>query len=93
MQRFDARMGHYGNMMTQTAKHTQMASLHTRRRKEDKGLADLVPEWRERARALGLVREKTALAPSRPLDPVIGRAGDCAACARAPTCRPTRSAA
>ena len=59
-----------------TAKHTQMAALHTRRRKEDKGLADLVPEWRERARALGLVREKAALVPSRPLDPVSGeRAG------------------
>ena len=59
-----------------TAKHTQMAALHTRRRKEDKGLADLVPEWRARAQALGLVREKTALAPSRPLDPVTGeRAG------------------
>ena len=58
--------------LSYTAKHTQMASLHTRRRKEDKGLADLVPEWRERARALGLVREKTALTPSRPLDPVTG---------------------
>ena len=62
--------------LSYTAKHTQMAALHTRRRKEDKGLADLVPEWRERARALGLVREKTVLAPSRPLDPVTGeRAG------------------
>ena len=58
--------------LSYTAKHTQMAALHTRRRKEDKGLADLVPEWRERARALGLVREKTVLAPSRPLDPVTG---------------------
>ena len=58
--------------LSYTAKHTQMAALHTRRRKEDKGLADLVPEWRERARALGLVREQTALAPSRPLDPVTG---------------------
>ena len=58
--------------LSYTAKHTQMAALHTRRRKEDKGLSDLVPEWRERARALGLVREKTALAPSRPLDPVTG---------------------
>ena len=58
--------------LSYTAKHTQMAALHTRRRKEDKGLADLVPEWRERARALGLVREKTALAPSRPIDPVTG---------------------
>ena len=58
--------------LSYTAKHTQMAALHTRRRKEDKGLADLVPEWRERARALGLVREKTALRPPRPLDPVTG---------------------
>ena len=55
-----------------TAKHTQMAALHTRRRKEERTLADLVPEWRARAQALGLVREKTALAPSRPLDPVTG---------------------
>ena len=58
--------------LSYTAKHTQMAALHTRRRKEDKGLADLVPEWRARARALGLVREKTALRPPRPLDPVTG---------------------
>ena len=58
--------------LSYTAKHTQMAALHTRRRKEDKGLADLVPEWRARARALGLVREKAALTPSRPLDPVTG---------------------
>ena len=58
--------------LSYTAKHTQMAALHTRRCKEDKGLADLVPEWRARARALGLVREKTALTPSRPLDPVTG---------------------
>ena len=58
--------------LSYTAKHTQMAALHTRRRKEDKGLAVLVPEWRARAQALGLVREKTALTPSRPLDPVTG---------------------
>ena len=58
--------------LSYTAKHTQMAALHTRRRKEERTLADLVPEWRERARALGLVREKTALTPSRPLDPVTG---------------------
>ena len=58
--------------LSYTAKHTQMAALHTRRRKEDKGLADLVPEWRARARALGPVREKTALTPSRPLDPATG---------------------
>ena len=35
-------------------------------------LADLVPEWRARARALGLVRERTALRPPRPLDPLTG---------------------
>ena len=58
--------------LSYTAKHTQMAALHTRRRKEERTLADLVPEWRARAQALGLVREKTALAPSRPLDPVTG---------------------
>ena len=58
--------------LSYTAKHTQMAALHTRRRKEERTLADLVPEWRARARALGLVREKTALTPSRPLDPVTG---------------------
>ena len=58
--------------LSYTAKHTQLAALHTRRRKEDKSLADLMPEWRARARALGLVREKTALTPSRPLDPVTG---------------------
>ncbi len=58
--------------LSYTAKHTQMAALHTRRRKEERTLADLVPEWRERARALGLVREKTALTPPRPLDPATG---------------------
>ena len=58
--------------LSYTAKHTQMAALHTRRRKEERILADLVPEWRARARALGLVREKTALTPPRPLDPVTG---------------------
>ena len=62
--------------LSYTAKHTQMAALHTRRRKEERTLADLVPEWRARAQALGLVRERTALTPSRPLDPVTGeRAG------------------
>ncbi len=55
-----------------TTAHAQMAALHTRRRKEDRTLADLVPEWRARARALGLVRERVALTPSRPLDPLTG---------------------
>ena len=49
-----------------TAENTQKAALHTRRRKEDRTLADLVPEWRARAQALGLVRERTALRPPRP---------------------------
>ena len=51
-----------------TAANAQMAALHTRRRKQDRTLADLVPQWRARARALGLVR----VAPSRPLDPLTG---------------------
>ena len=33
-----------------TAATTQMAALHTRRRKTEAGLAELVPEWRERGR-------------------------------------------
>ena len=55
-----------------TAENTQMAALRTRRRKEDRTLADLVPEWRARAQALGLVRERMALRPPRPLDPLTG---------------------
>ena len=49
---------------------TQKATLHTRRRKVEAGLADLVPQWRERARALGLGRDERALMPPRPADPV-----------------------
>ena len=55
-----------------TAENTQKAALRTRRHKEDRTLADLVPEWRARAQALGLVRERTALRPPRPLDPLTG---------------------
>ena len=55
-----------------TAENTQKAALRTRRRKEDRTLADLVPEWRARAQALGLVRERMALRPPRPLDPLTG---------------------
>ena len=55
-----------------TAENTQKAALHTRRRKEDRTLADLVPEWRAQAQALGLVRERMALRPPRPLDPLTG---------------------
>ena len=55
-----------------TAENTQKAALRTRRRKEDRTLVDLVPEWRARAQALGLVRERMALRPPRPLDPLTG---------------------
>ena len=55
-----------------TPELAQMAALHTRRRKQDRGLAELVPEWRAKARALGLSREKTALTPPRPIDPLTG---------------------
>ena len=55
-----------------TAENTQKAALRTRRRKEDRTLADLVPEWRARAQALGLVRESMALRPPRPLDALTG---------------------
>ena len=58
--------------LSYTPELAQMAALHTRRRKRDRGLAELVPEWRAKARALGLSREKTALAPARPLDPLTG---------------------
>ena len=51
----------------------QMAALHTRRRKREVGLAELVPAWRDRARALGLKRDKAALRPARPLDPDTGK--------------------
>ena len=51
----------------------QMAALHTRRRKREVGLAELVPAWRDRARALGLKRDKAALRPARPLDPATGK--------------------
>ena len=55
-----------------TPKVAQMAALHTRRRKRDTGLAELVPKWRERAQALGLERDRMALAPPRPADPETG---------------------
>ena len=60
------------NNLPYTAKNAQMAALRTRRRKSEESLADLVPEWRARVRELGLVREKAALAPPRPLDPLTG---------------------
>ena len=50
-----------------------MAALHTRRRKVDIGLAELIPRWRERAHELGLARSASAARPPRPLDPETGR--------------------
>ena len=56
-----------------TREATQKATLHTRRRKVEAGLAELVPQWRARARALGLARDEAALKPPRPVDPDSGR--------------------
>ena len=56
-----------------TAATTQMAALHTRRRKTEACLAELVPAWRERAVNLGLQCEPAALRPPRPTDPQTGR--------------------
>ena len=56
-----------------TREATQKATLHTRRRKVEAGLAELVPQWRARARTLGLARDETALMPPRPVDPETGR--------------------
>ena len=56
-----------------TAATTQMAALHTRRRKTEAGLDELAPVWRERAVSLGLQCEPEALRPPRPIDPQTGR--------------------
>ncbi len=56
-----------------TSATTQMAALHTRRRKTEAGLDELVPAWRERAVSLGLQCEPAALRPPRPIDPQTGR--------------------
>ena len=61
----------HGLPMTKEA--TQKATLHTRRRKVEAGLDELVPQWRKRAQALGLTRDETALKPPRPVDPATGR--------------------
>ena len=47
-------------------------ALHTRRRKVDIGLAELIPQWRARARGLGLTRSAAEARPPRPLDPDTG---------------------
>ena len=56
-----------------TAETAQMVALHTRRRKEDIGLAQLIPQWRARAHELDLGRSASAARPPRPLDPETGR--------------------
>ena len=55
------------------ARNAQMAALRTRRAKKEIGLSQLVPQWRARARGLGLARDKAVLRPARPLDPATGR--------------------
>ncbi|MCY4590494.1 MAG: relaxase domain-containing protein [Alphaproteobacteria bacterium] len=52
-----------------TRRNAQIATLRTRRRKEDAGVAELVPAWRAHARALGFSRSAAELAPRRPVDP------------------------
>ena len=54
------------------AKNAEKAALSTRQGKEDMRLSDLVPQWRERAREMGLVRDRGALRPDRPVDPATG---------------------
>ena len=54
------------------AKNAEMAALHTRQGKKEIGLSQLVPQWRERARELGLARDRGALRPDRPIDPLTG---------------------
>ncbi len=60
-----------------TKEALQRATLHTRRRKVEAGLDELVPQWRERARSLGLRRDVEALAPPRPIDPATGETTPC----------------
>ena len=62
-----------------TAAHTRMAALSTRRRKRDGRVAELVPQWRERARSLGLAREKAAPLAAPAGRPADGRADKVAA--------------
>ena len=55
------------------ARNAQIAALQTRQAKREVGLSQLIPQWRERARELGLVRDKAALRPARPVDPATGK--------------------
>ncbi len=54
------------------ARNAEMAALRTRRAKKEVGLSALVPQWRARARELGLARDKAVLRPARPVDPATG---------------------
>ena len=56
-----------------TARNAEIAALRTRAAKKEMGLSELVPQWRARARALGLSRDKAVLRPARPIDPATGR--------------------
>ena len=55
------------------ARNAETAALRTRAAKKEVGLSQLVPEWRARARAMGLTRDKAVLRPARPVDPVTGK--------------------
>ena len=54
------------------ARNAERAALRTRQAKRDVRLSDLVREWRDRANGMGLVRDRGALRPDRPLDPATG---------------------
>ena len=56
-----------------TREATQKATLHTRRKKVEAGLDELVPRWRRRALDLGLRRDLGSLRPPRPVDPATGK--------------------
>ena len=66
-----AYLDHHG--LPHTREATQKATLHTRRKKVDAGLDELVPQWRRRARDLGLERDLGSLRPPRPVDPATGK--------------------
>ncbi|MDD9991280.1 MAG: AAA family ATPase, partial [Rhodospirillales bacterium] len=55
------------------ARNAETAALRTRAAKKEMGLSELVPEWRARARQMGLSRDKAVLRPARPVDPVTGK--------------------
>ena len=58
--------------LANTARNTQLAALATRRAKQEVGLSELVPRWRARVEEMGLVRDRGALRPDRPVDPATG---------------------